>query len=838
MAALRWLSNSFGLFLLGALAGGMGELRAAEFPGTLVLGRPTDTLMAANLMPSNALSAYLEHGTAPGAYDRRSETLEFTAGQPRELELRNLAPNTRHYYRIRFRPAGAADYDASPEYSFMTARPPGSTFVFGVQGDSHPERTRIMFDAALYTRTMQLVAADRPDFYFLLGDDFSVDTINQANPRAVTQPQVVERYRIQRPYLGIPGRGAAMVLVNGNHEQAARYLLDGTPDNVAVWAQNARNSHYPQPAPDAFYSGNPEVVPHIGLLRNHFAWTWGDALFVAIDPYWGSPVVVDGDFYGGPKTADGWLITHGDAQYRWLKETLEGSRAKYKFVFAHHVLGTGRGGIDVASRFEWGGLNNNGTPGFAARRPGWAMPIHQLMAANKVTIFFQSHDHIFVRQQLDGVVYQSLGNPADPNYSLFNTDAYATGDRFPNSGYARVTVSPTGVKVEYIRSFLPADEGPGKQHGAVAYSYTIGALEPATPAPVITQQPQSRRVAAGGPATFSVSATSSLPLSYQWQRNGIDLPGASTSQLSLPRVQAADAGAYTVVVRTSAGAVTSAVANLTLGSSRLVNLSVRSTAATGDDSLIVGFVAGPGAGLPVLVRGVGPTLGAFGVTGALADPVLTVTGAGGAALAANDDWGRAANASELAAAAAQAGAFALPTASLDAAVLAQLSPGAYTATVAGKTAAAGVALVEAYERGGAAGASRLVNVSARARVSGGDALLAGFVISGDVPKQVLIRGVGPTLAGFGVGGALADPQLTVRRQGSTTALETNDNWLSAPNAAQIGLAAGTVGAFPLPANSRDAAVLIALEPGAYTAQVSGPNANASGVALVEIYEVP
>jgi hypothetical protein len=171
-------------------------------------------------------------------------------------------------------------------------------------------------------------------------------------------------------------------------------------------------------------------------------------------------------------------------------------------------------------------------------------------------------------------------------------------------------------------------------------------------------------------------------------------------------------------------------------------------------------------------------------------------------------------------------------------VLAQLSPGAYTATVAGKTAAAGVALVEAYERGGADGASRLGNVSARARVSGGDALLAGFVISGDVPKQVLIRGVGPTLAGFGVGGALADPQLTIRRQGSTTALEANDNWLSAPNAAQIGLAAGTVGAFPLPANSRDAAVLIALEPGAYTAQVSGPNANASGVALIEIYEVP
>lgn len=118
----------------------------------------------------------------------------------------------------------------------------------------------------------------------MLGDDFSVDTINQANPRAVTQPQVVERYLIQRPYLGILGRTTPVFLVNGNHEQAARYLLDGTPNNVAVWAQNARNSLYPQPAPDAFYSGNPELIEHIGLLRNYFAWTWGDALFVCIDP--------------------------------------------------------------------------------------------------------------------------------------------------------------------------------------------------------------------------------------------------------------------------------------------------------------------------------------------------------------------------------------------------------------------------------------------------------------------------------------------------------------------------------------------------------------------------
>jgi hypothetical protein len=95
------------------------------------------------------------------------------------------------------------------------------------------------------------------------------------------------------------------------------------------------------------------------------------------------------------------------------------------------------------------------------------------MADNNVTIFFQGHDHIWVKQSLDGVTYQTLSQPADPNYSLFNADAYLTGDKMPNSGYTRVNVSPTGVKVEYVRTYLAKDEGPTQVHGAVAKSYTV-----------------------------------------------------------------------------------------------------------------------------------------------------------------------------------------------------------------------------------------------------------------------------------------------------------------------------------------------------------------------------
>ncbi len=264
-----------------------------------------------------------------------------------------------------------------------------------------------------------------------------------------------------------------MFLVNGNHEQAAGYLLDGTPNNVAVWAQNARNSHYSEPAPDGFYTGNAEPVPFIGLLRNYYSWTWGDALFVVIDPYWPSRVSVSDPFGNAQRNTDIWAVTHGDAQYQWLKTTLEQSRARHKFVFAHHVMGTERGGVEVAHKAEWGGHNDDGTYGFDLQRPTWAAPIHELLVTNGVTIFFQGHDHVWVRQELDGVVYQTLPEPADSRYALSSfADAYLTGDRFPSAGYTRVTVSPDDVKVDYVRTYLPADEGAGRTSGTIAFSYS------------------------------------------------------------------------------------------------------------------------------------------------------------------------------------------------------------------------------------------------------------------------------------------------------------------------------------------------------------------------------
>lgn len=443
----------------------------ASFQGNVVLGAPTANSIKANVFSSTETGTIqIAYGAVSANYTVQTASVVFEAGKPVELAITGLNADTRYYYRLTLTGVDGKALARTDEASFQTARAAGSTFVFAVQGDSHPEREKTQFNSELYRRTLQTAAADRPDFYIAMGDDFSVDTIS---PAVINAAKVTERYVLQRPYLGLVGRSSPVFLVNGNHEQAARYLLDGTANNVAVWAQNARNSHFAQPSPDGFYTGNSELVPHIGLLRNYYAWTWGEALFVVIDPYWASAAPVD-EPYGGTvaKASNLWDVSHGDAQYQWLKTTLESSNARYKFVFAHHVMGTGRGGIELAGKWEWGGQDAKGIWGFSTNRPTWASPIHQLMAANHVTIFFQGHDHLWARQKLDGVIYQTLPEPADPNYALYYNEAYLTGDKFPNTGYTRVTVAPAGVKVEYVRTWLPADEVPGRVSGSTAFSYS------------------------------------------------------------------------------------------------------------------------------------------------------------------------------------------------------------------------------------------------------------------------------------------------------------------------------------------------------------------------------
>lgn len=482
--AFPWMRFVLALALMTVSLGAQGGKGLGE-PGpaaalSLILGRPSDRSATLSVLSETECEAYVGWGRKPEALTGKSQPVSLKRGIPAEIRIDDLPPNSQSFYRLFTRRPSQPGFEPGPTGSIQTQRAPGATFTFALQGDSHPERRGKMFDPSLYTRTLRNVAQNPPDFYLTLGDDFSIDRL--INRQELSQPNVDQVYAHQRGFLGLVGASSALFLVNGNHEQAARYLLDGTDTNAAVLAGRARARFFPLPAPDAFYSGDTEPVEPIGLLRDYYAWTWGDALFVVIDPYWHSPVPVDNRAgegpgekgkKGGKGNRDLWQLTLGEGQYRWLEKTLLQSKARWKFVFAHHVNGTGRGGIEEARLYEWGGQDRRGVEQFKEKRPGWPLPIHPLMVKAGVTIFFQGHDHLYARQELDGVIYQSTPNPADPTYTAFNREAYGSGDILPNSGHLRVTVAPEQVKVDYIRTFLPSDEGEGQANGIVAHGYSV-----------------------------------------------------------------------------------------------------------------------------------------------------------------------------------------------------------------------------------------------------------------------------------------------------------------------------------------------------------------------------
>jgi sugar lactone lactonase YvrE len=373
----------------------------------------------------------------------------------------------------------------------------------------------------------------------------------------------------------------------------------------------------------------------------------------------------------------------------------------------------------------------------------------------------------------------------------------------------------------------------GMAHLLLKANFVAGSPDPGIG---LVTSPQPQVIATGGSVVLSVTATGP-GLGYQWWKNGSAIAGATANRLYLKTTTAADAGDYTVVLTNGIAAQTTAPATLALSSTtdvgRMTNLAIRSSAGTDAQTLIVGFVvggAGTSGGKSVLVRGVGPALVQFGVANALNDPAITLLN-GSQVVTANDDWD---GSNSLSTAFASVGAFALPVGSRDAATTSAVAPGNYTIKLTGNGGATGIGLAEVYDLSTVPNpaASRLINVSTRTQVgTGGGVLIAGFAVTGQTSRTVLIRGVGPSLTTFGVTGVLSDPQLKVFS--GQAELASNDDW---NNDFTINNAAQSVGAFGL-SSQKESALLMTLQPGTYTVQLSGVG-GVTGVGLVEVYEMP
>lgn len=432
-----------------------------NFPGSIVLANPGASSMTFTVVPVLSLDTYtVLVKKSDGSYIFSTASPAVAANESSRVTVSGLLANTKYEYFIDFVINGTSY--GSPVYTFQTARASGSSYKFSVIADSHLFTTQHNYPPR-YVQTLKNILTDQSDFVVTLGDDFRSSNI----PQPVNADNLKWLMVGHRPYHNIIGRTTPLFCVNGNHEWEEGWLLNGTNSSIPVQVASARLNYYANPRPNEFYTGNSLVEPNIpngGLLENYYSWTWGDALYVVLDDYWYVKNVAtpDDPEMGGNEQ---WNCTFGYDQFMWLKKTLSTSKAKFKFIFHHHMNCVGRGATELANLFEWGGFDSTGRNwAFDQYRQGWGnQSIHQMCVQYGVSVVFQGHDHLYANQQLDGVRYLTVPMPAYdgslwPNATTNNfASFFKTGLVIGPSGHITVEVTPTAANVSYYRVGLPGE---------------------------------------------------------------------------------------------------------------------------------------------------------------------------------------------------------------------------------------------------------------------------------------------------------------------------------------------------------------------------------------------
>ncbi|MDD3320242.1 MAG: SMP-30/gluconolactonase/LRE family protein [Paludibacter sp.] len=432
-----------------------------DFIATGILSVPSDNSIIFNALSEKDMSAYISYGTNASNLALQTPITNFAANQPINITLTGLSGNTKYYYQLYYHLSGETNFKNATSGSFMTQRNQGQTFSFAVEADPHLDENSNYYT---FRNTLQNELKLNPDFLIDLGDNFMSEKLPLVNYNNIERRTLLYRNFWDNVCNSMP-----LYLVVGNHEGELGWLNSNQPTDEYNITTALRKKYYPGPQPDGFYTGNETNDLIQGQIQNYYAWNWGDALFVVIDPY----------AYTTPKPSDAWGFTLGKTQYDWFRSTLENSKAKYKFVFSHQLVGgdkEGRGGSERVNLAEMGGQNADSTYGFDTQRPGWGKPIHQIMVENGVQIFFHGHDHLYVEQPKDGIVYMEVPQPSLPQYTNTTTAAgygYVTGTILPCSGHINVTVTNDSAKVDYIGGYHVDNVSLGQINGNIRRSFSV-----------------------------------------------------------------------------------------------------------------------------------------------------------------------------------------------------------------------------------------------------------------------------------------------------------------------------------------------------------------------------
>lgn len=428
-----------------------------------LLGNPTNKSVVFNALSDKSLEAYIAFGTASNNLTGQTATQEYAANIPMEILIDGLSASTRYFYQLFYRIKGETSFVPSTSGSFYTQRAQGEVFSFAVEADPHLDEGS---NYVTYRNTLQNALNLKPDFILDLGDNFLTEKFPIVDAFYIEQRNLIYRKFLDQVCHSMP-----LYIVQGNHDAELGWLSENRLDDPFNLATSTRKKYYPTPEPDGFYTGSEAVDPFVGKRENYYSWIWGDALFVVIDPY----------AYTLERSSDPWRFTLGKMQYDWFRKTLEESDAKFKFVFAHQLVGgdnLGRGGIEFADFYEMGGKNADGTWGFDQKRPGWGKPLHQIMVETGVQIYFHGHDHFYAEQEKDGIVYQEVPQPSFPAYTVVNNAlaySYSSGTIIPSSGHLNVKVAGDSVQVDYIGGYHINSPNPGLINGATRRTYYVKA---------------------------------------------------------------------------------------------------------------------------------------------------------------------------------------------------------------------------------------------------------------------------------------------------------------------------------------------------------------------------
>ncbi|CAN2227529.1 Calcineurin-like phosphoesterase domain, ApaH type [Candidatus Nanopelagicaceae bacterium] len=415
------MSNPFSYFsrrnflkasVLGVAAASPLSRAIAAIPVTAKLvGTPAPTSFTVAISASVKVNAYIEYGYSKSALSGKTPSVTITQGTTSNLTISGLKPNSQIFYKVKYA-VGLSKNFASLAQRAVTTRSANSNAVFAIQADPHMDENS---SAEVYKGTLKQIVAASPAFLMDLGDIFMVDKLQDKS-----EANIRGRFELMKGYYAELG-SVPLKICLGNHDGELGYSKFNT--------KSYRKEYFPEQTGELAY----------------YSFTGPDQLHIVLDPF---------TYTTKNPSAEGWEWTLGKPQYEWLVSTLKNSQERHKFIYIHHLLvgdQTSRGGVEIAKLNEWGGNNKDGTYGFDTYRPGWGKPIHQLLLDYKVGFVFKGHDHLYVKQELDGVIYQTLPQPSHPGEKIdVKQYGYISGKGVGGSGFLKVSTSAGTAQVDFI----------------------------------------------------------------------------------------------------------------------------------------------------------------------------------------------------------------------------------------------------------------------------------------------------------------------------------------------------------------------------------------------------